>query len=214
MLIENTHPKCFIAGYSGHGYVALDILLMMGKKVIGYLEVEEKSFDPYLIPYLGKETSIDSYDPNNPVHGFIAIGEGRIREKIFKVLTEKNYPICNAIHPSSVISNRAEIGNGVMVAANTVVNPLAKINDAVICNTGTVVEHECIIGAFTHIAPGAVLCGNVTVGSHCFIGANSVIRQGISIGNNVIIGAGSVIVKDIPDNTKVVGNPQRIINTR
>ncbi|MEI9806567.1 MAG: DapH/DapD/GlmU-related protein [Bacteroidota bacterium] len=54
-----------------------------------------------------------------------------------------------------------------------------------------------------------MLCGNVKVGRSTFIGANSVIRQGIVIGDNVIIGAGTVVVKDIPDNSTVIGNPAR-----
>ena len=49
------------------------------------------------------------------------------------------------------------------------------------------------------------------VGEGTFIGANSVIKQGVTIGKNVVIGAGSVIIKDIEDNKKVVGNPQRFI---
>ena len=73
------------------------------------------------------------------------------------------------------------------------------------------IEHECIIGDFSHIAPGAVLCGSVSIGKGSFIGANSVIKQGIKIGNNVTIGAGSVVINDILDNTKVVGNPSKII---
>jgi sugar O-acyltransferase (sialic acid O-acetyltransferase NeuD family) len=101
------------------------------------------------------------------------------------------------------------MGDGVMIAANATINPLAEIGRGVICNTSSSIDHECIIGDFTHIAPGAVLCGNVKVGRSTFIGANSVIRQGIIIGNNVTIGAGTVVVKDIPDNSTVIGNPAR-----
>jgi acetyltransferase-like isoleucine patch superfamily enzyme len=81
----------------------------------------------------------------------------------------------------------------------------------VICNTGCIIEHECIIGDFVHIAPGAVLCGNVSIGNGTFVGANSVIRQGISIGKNVTIGAGTVVTKDVPDQCRVAGNPQRLL---
>ena len=40
---------------------------------------------------------------------------------------------------------------------------------------------------------------------------NSVIKEGIKIGSNVIIGAGSVVIRDINDNSKVVGNPAKEI---
>ena len=98
-----------------------------------------------------------------------------------------------------------------MFAPRVVINPLVKIGNGVICNTACVIEHECIINDYVHIAPGAILCGNVTVGEGSFIGAGAVVKQGVTIGKNVIVGAGTVVIKDIVDNTKVIGNPQRII---
>ena len=50
------------------------------------------------------------------------------------------------------------------------------------------------------------------LGNNVTIYANSVVTNGIRIGNNVIIGAGSIVLKDVPDNSTVVGNPARIIN--
>jgi acetyltransferase-like isoleucine patch superfamily enzyme len=50
----------------------------------------------------------------------------------------------------------------------------------------------------------------VQVGNLSFIGANAVVKQGVKIGVNVTIGAGAVILKDVPDNTVVVGSPERM----
>ena len=50
------------------------------------------------------------------------------------------------------------------------------------------------------------------IGENVTLGANVVIIGNIKIGNNVIIGAGTVVVKDIADNSFVVGNPVRKIN--
>lgn len=197
-----------IVGYSGHAYVIIDIFLNAGRLVTAYCDSEEKSLNPYHLNYLGKESEVinklKKYDY------FASVGHNGIREKIHAFLSQHlgSNPI-NAIHPSAVISASVKMGDGIMIAANATINPLAELGRGVICNTSTSIDHECIIGDFVHIAPGAVLCGNVKVGKSSFIGANSVIRQGITIGNNVIIGAGTVVVKDIPDNTTVVGNPAR-----
>lgn len=53
--------------------------------------------------------------------------------------------------------------------------------------------------------------GRVKIGDNVFIGMNSTILKGVTIGNNVVIGANSLINKDIPDNSVVVGNPQRVV---
>ncbi len=198
-----------IIGYSGHAYVIIDILLSAGRLVTAYCDQEEKSFNPYHLTYLGKESEaipeLKNYD------FFACVGHNGIREKIHSNLSQFLGNPINAIHPSAVISPSVRMGDGVMIAANATLNPLVEIGRGVICNTSTSIDHECVIGDFTHIAPGAVLCGNVQVGRNTFIGANSVIRQGIKIGNNVTIGAGTVVVKDVPDGVTVVGNPAKVL---
>ena len=51
------------------------------------------------------------------------------------------------------------------------------------------------------------------IGDNVYIAANATVIGGVNIGNNVIVGAGSVVIKDIPDNSVVVGNPARIIRS-
>lgn len=197
-----------LIGYSGHAFVVYGILKSMGKEVTGYCDEKEKTFNPFNLPYLGNEqNAITALEANT---FFIAIGDNAIREKVFTDLSTKNLFPQNAIHASSVVDDSALISqHGVMIAANATINPLVKIGAGVICNTSCSVDHECILEDFVHIAPGAVLCGNVKVGSKSFIGANAVVKQGVTIGSNAIIGAGAVVVKDVPDNTIVMGVPAK-----
>ena len=199
-----------IVGYSGHAYVIIDILLSAGRLVTAYCDQEEKASNPYHLQYLGKESEVihrlKEYDY------FACVGHNGIREKIHTNLSNLLGNPINAIHPRAVVSSSVKIGDGVMIAANATVNPLVEIGRGVICNTSSSIDHECVIGDFSHIAPGAVLCGNVRVGRRSFIGAGAVIRQGIIIGDNVMVGAGAVVIRDIPDNTTVVGNPQRVLS--
>ncbi len=201
-----------LIGYSGHAFVAQGIFESMNKKVIGYCEKEEKSFNPFSISYYGTEESDEGLLALQQNDFFIAIGNNFIRRKIHVNLANKNLTPINAIHPSSIIDKNSTIhASGVMISAGVCINPLAKIGQGVICNTGSIIEHECMVKEFAHIAPGAVLCGNVTIGENAFIGANAVIKEGITIGENAIVGAGSVVIKNVTSNAKVAGNPSILL---
>lgn len=200
-----------LIGYSGHGYVACDILMSMGHTVIGYCDMTPKENNPFKLKYLGDEKNESISEILKRYLCFIAIGDNLIRRKVSEYLLQKDVKFINAIHPSSVVSTTSIIGKGVMIAPNVVINTNSIIEDGVICNTGCIIEHDCIVKKYSHIAPGAVLCGGVQLEEDVLVGANAVLRKNVSIGNKVKIGEGSVVTKNILNYNKAVGNPHRII---
>lgn len=197
--------KINIIGYSGHAYVCIEVALLNNIIIDGYCDLINKKENPYKLNFLGEEQNMSSEQ-----EVFICIADNMVRKNIFKKLPNLDYNI-NLIHPNSIISNTINMGIQTLVCAGVIINPHVKIGNGCIINTGSIIEHECIIGDFSHIAPGAVLSGNVQIGKGSFIGASSVVKQGVKIGCNVTVGAGAVVINDILDNTKVVGNPAKII---
>ena len=200
-----------LIGYSGHAYVAFEIFFSQGQIVSAYTDVEEKQNNPYILKWLGNENEVVVIEKLKDYNYFVSIGDNSLRQKIsIKLIAEIGLPE-NALHKSAIISRSMNAGYGNMFAPRVVINPQVQIGNGVICNTGCIIEHECVIGDYAHIAPGAVLCGNVKVGEGSFVGAGAVVKPGVIVGKNVIIGAGTVVLKNIDDNKKVVGNPQRIL---
>jgi len=200
-----------LIGYSGHSYVIHGIFSSKGIAITGYCDNEEKKNNPFFLTYYGKELSENGLKAISDNGFFISIGDNTIRKKIYTELLSRNLLPTNAFHSKAIIDPSVTTEkHGIMIAAGSIINPLAKIGTGSICNTGCIIEHECQVGDFTHIAPGAVLCGNVFVGENSFIGAQSIVKEGVNIGKNVIVGAGAVVVKNVPDNTTVLGNPARL----
>jgi len=203
--------KVILVGYSGHGLVVADIAFENNLNVIGYTEKSLNNVNPFMLEYLGNESSPDFKGWDLDVSFILGIGDNLLREKIYKHILKNGKKVISLINSSSSISRFAVVGDGVFVNRNVTINAFAKIGNNVILNTGCIIEHECEINDNVHVAPGAVLAGNVKVGTGTFIGANSIVKQGVVIGKNVVIGAGTVVLNDIPNGKKIVGNPNRFI---
>ena len=200
-----------LIGYSGHALVIAEAAIENGISIIGYSDKEATILNPFKLEYLGFEKDQDFIGWEKDCSFILGIGDNYLRQRIAKIIANKNKTIKIVIHASASISPSSVIGSGTFINRNVSVNALAVIGENVILNTGCIVEHECVLEDAVHIAPGAVLAGNVYVGERSFVGANAVIKQGIVIGKDVIIGAGSVVIKDVQDGKKIVGNPSREI---
>src|ERR1700709_579909 len=79
-----------IFGYSGHGYVVIELLVANKYNVIGYFDREHKEKDPFGIDYLGAELNQSSLKKIKDYSAFIGIGNNKIRADIFKKLVENH----------------------------------------------------------------------------------------------------------------------------
>lgn len=79
--------------------------------------------------------------------------------------------------------------------------------------TGVVIGETTIIGDDVMLYHGVTLGGtgkeknkrHPTIEDHVTIGAGAIILGNIKIGKNSVIGAGSIVLKDVPENSVVVG---------
>jgi sugar O-acyltransferase (sialic acid O-acetyltransferase NeuD family) len=146
---------------------------------------------------------------------FLAIGENSKRRKIFNLIKKKkknNFP--NIFYEKNTFLKNTKFGIGNLVMPGCIINNDVKIENFCILNTGSIIEHDCKIGSFNSISPGAVLSGNCETKENVFIGSNATIIHNIKIGKKSVIGAGTVVTKNVGDNSRIVGNPNRKIKQK
>ena len=51
----------------------------------------------------------------------------------------------------------------------------------------------------------------ITIGEDAFIGARAFIMPGVTVGARAVVGACSVVTRDVVENTRVAGNPARLL---
>lgn len=205
-----TNPV-LILGAGKLGKLALDIFSGNDVLVYGFLDEDKKLHNTEIseVLVLG-----DINDENylgiigNKTEVFVAIEHRTAKEKTVKqLLTDRKTMPVNAVHTKAVVSEEAEMGHGILVAAGAVINPGARIGHHSVIHSGAVIDSAAVIGEYAEIGAGAVINADAEIGKGAFIGSGAVIVSGIKIGKNARIGAGSVVIEDVKDGKTVFGNP-------
>ena len=143
----------------------------------------------------------------------VAIGDNSARQQVSQQLNIKGIILARLIHPSAVVSRRADIAAGTVILPGAVVNACAVVGEGCIINSGAVVEHDCRLGQYVHICPQSAVAGEVNIGDRSWIGLGAMVRQGSSIAADVMLGAGAVVVENIEEAGVYVGNPCRLLQS-
>ncbi len=202
--------EIILIGFGGHAKVVTDTIEQSGiYRIVGYIEkneIAERDYRGYHV--IGNDDDLQELYDRGIRNAFVTVGfMGRsdVRRRLYERLKKIGYTLPTIVDKSAVLAKDVNIGEGVYVGKNAVVNANTTIGKMSIINTAAIVEHDSVIGEFSHLAIGAVACGNVTIDANTFIGSNATIIQGTGVGNDVIVGAGTVVLSDVSDKQTVYG---------
>jgi len=172
--------------------------------ILGYIDYAdhlEENYDRYdfKAPVL---CDIDSYEPKPGEEILIAVMKIDFREKVIKLLKEKNAKIGNFFHHSVVKPKNLDIGEGNIVGPFCMLEKYATIGNYNLLTSYCFISHDCKIGDNNFFSVAGV-AGTVTVGNNNYFGIRSCTVPGIAIGNNNVIQANMLVDKNIKDDTTV-----------
>ena len=105
------------------------------------------------------------------------------------------------------IGKNSEIGSGSIIdrgsMSNTIIGKNTFLDNKIHIAHNNKIGDNCIIAAQVGFAGSSILGDNVMIGGQAGISGH------LEIGNNVQIGGGSGVIKNIPDNSKVMGYPSK-----
>ena len=185
--------------------------VLVGKNVkigkncsIGHNSIVEKNV------IIGNNCSIGSnvIIRNTIIYNNVHILDGCIiGKKGFGFFPDKKY---NYRYPQIgmvIINDNAEIGSGSTIDRGSMSNTIIGKNTYL--DNQIHIAHNVKIGDNCIIAGQVGFAGSSTLGNNVMIGGQAGISGHLKIGNNIQIGGGSGVIKDIPDNSKVMGYPAK-----
>lgn len=205
----NIHKKLVIIGAGGHGRVVADCAE----------QTEQYHKIIFLDDNFIERKSNAVWDINGPISDWskyqqeadfiIALGNNTLRAKLQRELQTNNASITNIIHPTASVSPLSQLGRGIVVFANAVINIGTNIEDGCIINTGALVDHDCLIEPYCHISPGAHIAGGVKVGTMTWLGIGSSVIECVTIAKHCQIGAGAVVTQNTDSHFLYLGVPAK-----
>jgi len=158
--------------------------------------------------HIGRDCQIGSFVTlkNSLLDDNIVIQDGsKIGIKGFGFIPgeEKNFRVP---HIGKVLVKKGvEIGSGCTIDRGSITDTV--IGENTFVDNQVHIAHNVKIGKNCVIAGQVGFAGSTIIGNNVSIGGQAGVSGHLNIGNNVKIGGGSGVIKDIPDNTRVMGYP-------
>jgi len=198
--------KIILIGAGGHCVSCVDVIELQRKfKIVGLIDNKKKNF---LLNYkiIGNDKELKKFS-RKIQYALITTGcikNSKIRENLFKKISNYGFKFPVIISPLSYVSKHASIGEGTIVMHGSVINAGAKIGKNCIINSKSLIEHDVVIEDYCHISTRSTVNGGVIIKKNSFVGSCSVIKQNLKIGKNCFINANLFLQKNLKDNSRVL----------
>jgi len=180
--------------------------------LLGFTEIDERMIGNKFwgYPILGNDAILNTERFKNAM----IINNTYASQKVRKLTNAKfeSYfdRFCNLIHPS-VRLGKIEMGRGNIIADGIVIQSGVKIKNHNIIHSNTIISHETIIGSNCLFSVNVTIGSRSIIGDFCYFGISSTTIPELTISDGCYIGGGSVLINSLKENSKVFGNPARLL---
>ena len=162
------------------------------------------------LPVVASDASLASYAAQYPLLGIaMGIGAPTLKKKLATSLFPKidNLVFPNIISPYCHLGDKASLhlGYGLIIAAGVTMTWEISLGNFVMLDRNVTLGHKTTIGDYSRVNPLSVIAGQVSIGQGVIVGSGASVKQNLIIGDNATIGMGAAVVKNVADNTTVIG---------
>jgi sugar O-acyltransferase (sialic acid O-acetyltransferase NeuD family) len=204
-----------IIGARGYGREYHEVIKgypQYGKKFVikGFLDDKSTALDGFA-GYAPILSSVEDYQIQKYDIFVCALGDSHAKAKYIDIIKKKGGHFISLVHPTAIVYDTAELGEGVIICPFCIISANVKIGDFTTVQPFSNFGHDSQIGKFCSIESYSFLGGFTQIGDYATLHTRSTILPHIKIGDNAIVGAGSVVIKNVKPNTTVFGVPAKKI---
>lgn len=202
-----------IVGGGGCGREVADFIYDINKEkptwnLLGFIDDNEKIFE-------GRRTdlkligTVKDWKVEHDQYFAMGIASPQIKEKVAKILMDRGAQFVNIIHPTVRISPSAKLGNGIVIYSGAKIGSDDDIRDFVTIQS-TIIGHDVTIEPYVTVSSSCGITGGVLLKEKAFVADHACMVPGTIIGRSAYVGIGAVVLREVPDGTRVFGNPARV----
>lgn len=201
-----------IVGAGGFGREVLQWIKDINKienrwNILGFIDDNTEALNGQACDYSVINTIKDCMPKKNQEY-VCAIAKPSVKENVTKKLKERGAVFTSVLHPTSFISDYADVGEGLVMYPNSGINVNTKIGNFVtILSSG--VGHDAEIGDYCTISSYCDITGGAILEERVFLGSHVTVVPGRKIGAGAYVAAGSVVMTNIHSGSHVMGNPAK-----
>lgn len=204
-----------IVGAGGFGREVLQWVKDINKikptwDIVGFIDDNINALDTLECDYKVVGT-IQEWMPKENERFVMAIANPKIKQTIAEIMKNKGAIFANIIHPSALLSEYAQIGEGLVMYPNSLISVNTKIGNFVTL-LSSAIGHDVTVNDFCTISSFCDITGGVKLGKRVFMGSHATIIPKRKIGDDVYIAAGSVVMTNLKNGLRVYGNPAQKMN--
>lgn len=158
----------------------------------------------------GVVSSIKDFVPTAGDLFVCGIGAVPTKRNICQPLIDRGAQFLTVVHPSVVMGENVQLGEGVVLCPGVILTCDISIGDMVMINCHSSAGHDVSVGAWSTISGHCDLTGHTKLGRGVFFGSGARIIPEKTIGDDAFVGAGSVVIRSVAAGQKVFGSPARV----